>query len=232
MEKRTWFSKLFRSKEDYEEERRKRFEQIVNGQAVVVGQANECKIIRKSTKLETPKVSVEEKQKILSPNKKELKQIATKTITFIRGNRRVGRRLVKQKVDRFFYEETVNRLLANLNYVIHPRTKDLIISTSTMDNQKPIFATKTLTVFDKEVEIKVKYAQNTALVTPSKPYHRRKNQQLRKGYRFILNEDKEIVAQKFDKANEIWIDIKSNQVKFKKTYQYKTVWFTKRSRRK
>ena len=140
---------------------------------------------------------------------------------------------MKQKVDRVFYEETINRLLANQNFIFHPRTKDLIVSTSTMENKKPNFATKTLTIFskDSDLELKVKYPKNVALITPSKPYHRVKNQQLRKNYKFILR-DKDIVAQKFNSKEETWLDIKPNQVRYKKTYQYKTVWFSKGSRRK
>ena len=235
--KKTWFR--FRAlgedikvaQKRIEELRNKRFEQLTNGEAIVFDNSNKVEIVRAGVNLTTPKV--EDKTKVLQPNKRELKQISKKTITFIRGNRRVGRRLVKVKVDSLYYSETINRLLANQNYVVHPRTKDLICGTSTMENQKPNFATNTLTIFskDSDLELKAKYPKNVALITPAKPYHRVQNQQLRKNYRFILR-DKDIVAQKFNSKEETWLDIKPNEVRYKKTYQYKTVWFTKRSRRK
>ena len=102
-----------------------------------------------------------------------------------------------------------------------------------MENQKPIFATKTLLLYNTKdkLEMKVKYSKKVAIVTPATPYHRRKNQQLRKGYRFIVVNG-EIEAQKYDEDAETWVNISSNQVRYKKTHQYKTTWYSRGSRRK
>jgi len=150
-----------------------------------------------------------------------------------------------ENVDMDYYNNIINLLKANNNYLIHARTYETILATSHMEKQKPTFATKTITVFDSKtnLELKVKFNRKVALVTPAQSYHRRKNQQVKRGYRFIVKPTEQrksplevqhlkITAQRYDKFNQEWKPIDASKVKYRKTAQYKTVWFTRRSRRK
>ena len=234
MERRnTWFSKLGRTKEEYEEERRRRFEQIVNGQAVVVGQASDCKIIRKSTKLETPKVKPEEKLKVLLPSKREIRKKSYHYESYIRGNRKVGRRRVTVRIPLDLHEQLSHMFHLEKHFIYHARTSERVEPTSILERKRPSFATDTITVYNTEdnLELKAKFPRKVALVMPTQAYHRRKNQKLSPKFKFIVKDGK-IQAMKFNSATESWKPCDNSEVKYRKTSQWKSVWFTRRSRRK
>jgi len=121
---------------------------------------------------------------------------------------------IHENVNKQYYENIEKLLIANDEAIRHPRTKQLIIGTSLLARKEPP---------------KAKGKKHLCRF-PRIAYHRRKNQKLRKGYRFILTA-KGIQAQKFDKQTETWQNIPNNAVRFNKTAQYKTVWYSKHKRR-
>jgi len=215
-----------------EEQKTKRFEQIINGEALAI-EEHKCIVKLASKPLRTPAVKPEVKEKILLPDKRELKRISYHYESYIRGNRRVGRRRVTVRIPLDYYEQLSHQFNLEKHFIYHPRTSQRIEPTSSLERKRPSFATNTITVFNTEdnLELKVKFKKKVALVTPAVGYHRRKNQQLKRGYRFIVK-DGEIIPQKYDELNQEWKPIDASQVKYRKTHQYKTVWFTRRSRRK
>lgn len=133
-------------------------------------------------------------------SKKELKAVETVKMKVKRGKGR-KRRYITINADK----ETINRLLANSNFLIHARTRELILATSILANKRiPRIKTTHLRRFPR-----VNYHNQT-----NKPCSR-------------------IFKSKDDLAK--WINgdnsINSRIYQGKPTKQFKTVWFTKNQRR-
>jgi len=205
----------------------KRFLQVAEGKAVVITEGSPCKVVY--AKRDKPRV----KPAVLEPDKRELKQVNYTKIVYTVGNRRVGRRVKTTRWHKDYQDVLEHQFNIHKQFIVHPRRYDVVQPTSILERKRPSFATDTITVFNTEdnLELKVKYPNKVALVTPAQSYHRRINQRLQRGYRFIIK-DGEIIAQKYDKFNQEWKPIEPEKVKYRKTHQYKTVWFTKHSRRK
>jgi len=215
-----------------QEQNSKRFEQIVNGEAIAI-EEHKCTVKLASKPLRTPRVAPEVKEQVLQPDKRELKRISYHYESYIRGNRKVGRRKITVRIPLDYHEQLNHMFHLEKHFIYHARTSERIQPTSSLERKRPVFSTDTITVYNTEdnLELKAKFQKKVALVTPAQSYHRRKNQQLKRGYRFIVK-DGEIIPQKYDKFNQEWKPIDASKVKYRKTAQYKTVWYTRRSRRK
>ena len=233
MERRnTWFSNLGKTKEQIQEERNKRFEQLISGEALVL-QERKCEVKRAVKPLKTPEVKPEEKLKALLPSKREVRKISYHYESYIVGNRRVGRRRKIIRIREDYHEQLNHMFHLEKNFLYHARTSERVQPTSILERKRPSFATDTITIYNTEdnLELKAKFPRKVALVTPTQPYHRRKNQRLSPKFKFIVK-DGEIQPVKFDSSTESWIPCDNSEVKYRKTHQWKTVWFTRRSRRK
>lgn len=121
---------------------------------------------------------------------------------------------VKRTIQLDSHENLSNLLRANGNSLIHPRTQQFIVGTSLLTAQRPPIAR----------------GNGNLNRFPAVAFESKGNQRIRKGYRFILN-DTGIQAQKYDYDSEEWRNISSDAVRYTKSSQYKTVWFSRRSRR-
>jgi len=220
------------------------------------GSTESCTVIRKSARLVTPKVAPEEKPKVLLPDKREMKQVGYHYIVYQTGNRRVGRRVKRTKISDS-YHELLNWLFhKEKNFLVHPRTSDVVQPTSLLERQPEVFVTDKLSVALPNgdlVKLRVRKdgEYQKFLVKPYQKYHQHKNQQLRQGFRFkveqsvkpegkhrvIFGEEarrliENVHAEKYDWDNGEWKPIDESRVKYKRTNQRKSVWFTRRSRRK
>jgi len=114
-----------------------------------------------------------------------------------------------------YFNNLTNLLKANNSSLVHPRTHETIIGTSGLDKKKLRFP-------KGKIHLRAK---------PFAKYCTRTNQKVQKGYRFIVT-DKGIQAQKYYEDVEQWLNIPSNLVKYARSNQRKSVWFTKHQRRK
>jgi len=228
--KKTWWN--WKTKEEYQKEREKRFNQLISGEAITL-EENKCTVKLASKPLRTPAVEPEVKEKILLPDKREVKRISYHYESYIRGNRRVGRRKVTVRIPLDYYEQLSHQFHLEKHFLYHARTSERIEPTSSLERKRPSFATNTITVVDSKsnLELKVKYPRKVALVMPTQPYHRRKNQRISPKFKFVVK-DGVIQAMKYDSATESWKPCDNSEVKYRKTSQWKSVWFTRRSRRK
>jgi len=239
MEKRkTWFKfrglgeDIKTAQKRIEEQRNQQFEQLITGEAVVL-QERKCEVKRAVKPLKTPEVKPEEKLKVLLPSKREVRKKSYHYESYIRGNRKVGRRRVTVRIPLDLHEQLSHMFHLEKHFIYHARTSERVEPTSILERKRPSFATDTITIYNTEdnLELKAKFPRKVALVTPTQPYHRRKNQRLSPKFKFIVK-DGEIQPVKFDSSTESWIPCDNSEVKYRKTSQWKTVWFTRRSRRK
>jgi len=121
---------------------------------------------------------------------------------------------IKKPIQLNQHENLANLLRANGQTLIHPRTRNLIVGTSLLTAQKPPNP----------------YGKSHLCRIPRIPYEAQGNQTVKKGYRFVLN-DTGIQAQKWSKTSQAWINVSSETVQYKKSSQYKTVWYSKHQRR-
>ena len=141
--------------------------------------------------------------------KKEIKETETTKIKVQRGKGK-KRRFITVSADK----NIINLLKANKNFIIHPRTSELILGTSVLANKKiPRSKCQHLRRFARQ------------------PYHTRINQRLING-KFVVQEFE--VEDGVYAKTIVWKPNSNNpyeQPKYEPTKQHKTTWFTKRQRR-
>lgn len=118
-------------------------------------------------------------------------------------------------VNKVAYEEMERRLHRENQTIIHPRTKERIISCSNIATPKF-------------------YGKEHLNRCPRIAYHRRINQQQISGkFKLAMQSDKTLRNEGLHPTDTAILKIlKEGKVAFRKTSQYKTVWYSKTMRRR
>ena len=220
-----------------QEQSSKRFEQLVNGEALVFHESK-CEL----------KVKPKVKPASLTPDAREQRKISYHYESYIVGNRRVGRRRKTVRTPMELYEVLDHQFQVQGNQLYHPRTSELIKGTSLLERQPEVFTTDKLSVITESGDlVKLRVYKDGKpmryLVKPYTPYHQQKNRQVSRNYKFTVEPTRErrsplevehlkITPKVYDRFNQEWKPTEAERVKFRKTNQRRSVWYTGNSRRK